>query len=64
MTRPQTLLQDGWRESVRVVNGVTPHVVQVGDEGAPLLVLLHGFPEFWWAWRPDDAITHVFSSGF
>ena len=22
-----------------------------GDAGAPLVVLLHGFPEFWWTWR-------------
>ncbi|KRE40433.1 alpha/beta fold hydrolase [Knoellia sp. Soil729] len=45
------LLEPGWRESVRSVNGVDLHVVEAGAEGAPLLVLLHGFPEFWWAWR-------------
>ncbi|MCE7946299.1 MAG: alpha/beta hydrolase [Chloroflexi bacterium CFX4] len=27
------------------------HVVQEGEEGAPLVVLLHGFPELWYSWR-------------
>lgn len=39
-------------ESSRVdVGGVTLHVVQAGPpDGAPV-VLLHGFPEFWYAWK-------------
>jgi pimeloyl-ACP methyl ester carboxylesterase len=32
-------------------NGITLHVAQAGPEGGPLLILLHGFPEFWYAWR-------------
>ena len=32
-------------------NGLTLHVVQCGPAGGPLVVLLHGFPEFWGAWR-------------
>jgi epoxide hydrolase 4 len=28
---------------------VTLHVVEVGR--GPLVILLHGFPEFWWSWR-------------
>ncbi|SEQ26335.1 alpha/beta fold hydrolase [Natrinema salaciae] len=35
----------------RTVNGVALHVVAAGDEADPLIVLLHGFPEFWYAWR-------------
>jgi pimeloyl-ACP methyl ester carboxylesterase len=27
------------------------HIVQAGDEDAPLVILLHGFPEFWYGWR-------------
>ena len=27
------------------------HVVETGDPAGPLLVLLHGFPEFWYSWR-------------
>lgn len=32
-------------------NGVTLHVVRAGPADGPLLILLHGFPEFWFAWR-------------
>ncbi|OIB58018.1 alpha/beta hydrolase [Natrialba sp. SSL1] len=27
------------------------HMVAGGDESGPLVVLLHGFPEFWYGWR-------------
>jgi pimeloyl-ACP methyl ester carboxylesterase len=27
------------------------HLVESGDPRAPLIVLLHGFPEFWYSWR-------------
>jgi pimeloyl-ACP methyl ester carboxylesterase len=33
------------------VNGVTIHVVEAGPPDAPLVLLLHGFPEAWFAWR-------------
>ena len=29
----------------------TLHYVETGEPGNPLVVLLHGFPEFWYAWR-------------
>lgn len=32
-------------------NGVKLHVVQAGPEDGPLLILLHGFPEFWFCWQ-------------
>ena len=32
-----------------IVNGVRLHYVQAGQ--GPLVVLLHGFPEFWYSWR-------------
>jgi epoxide hydrolase 4 len=57
-----TLLQDGWRETTKSVNGVTLHVVEAGRPGRPLLVLLHGFPEFWWAWRHQ--ITPLADAGY
>lgn len=37
-------------EHLRIPTGVvTLHAVRAG--GGPLVVLLHGFPEFWWSWR-------------
>ena len=32
-------------------NGIKIHYVTLGDRGKPLIILLHGFPEFWYAWR-------------
>jgi pimeloyl-ACP methyl ester carboxylesterase len=31
-------------------NGIRLHTVQAGPEGGHLLILLHGFPEFWRSW--------------
>jgi pimeloyl-ACP methyl ester carboxylesterase len=33
------------------VNGITLHYAAAGDPDAPLVVLLHGFPECWYSWR-------------
>ncbi|MGO4523322.1 alpha/beta fold hydrolase [Microvirga sp. 2MCAF35] len=33
------------------VNGVTLHAIEAGPKDGPLVILLHGFPEFWWGWR-------------
>jgi len=35
----------------RDVNGVTLHTVVAGDPDDPLVVFLHGFPEFWYEWH-------------
>jgi len=32
-------------------NGVYLHVASAGDPAAPPVILLHGFPEFWYGWR-------------
>lgn len=36
-------------------NGLTLHVVEAGPKDGPLVVLLHGFPEFWYGWRKQIA---------
>ncbi|AQQ51690.1 alpha/beta fold hydrolase [Planococcus lenghuensis] len=32
-------------------NGITLHAAVAGPEEGPLAILLHGFPEFWYAWH-------------
>lgn len=32
-------------------NGIKLHVAEAGPADGPLLILLHGFPEFWYGWR-------------
>src|SRR3954468_3064304 len=32
-------------------NGVMLHAVAAGPNDGPLVILLHGFPEFWYGWR-------------
>lgn len=32
-------------------NGMRFHVAEAGDPNAPAVILLHGFPMFWWTWR-------------
>jgi pimeloyl-ACP methyl ester carboxylesterase len=36
---------------VTLSDGVGLHVVLAGPEGGPPVLLLHGFPEFWYGWR-------------
>ena len=38
-----------WVHSRVAANGAVFHVAEMGS--GPLVLLLHGFPEFWWTWR-------------
>ena len=33
------------------VNGVKIHYVEAGDPEKPLMLFVHGFPQFWYVWR-------------
>ncbi len=44
------------------INGITLHVAQAGRRDGPLLILLHGFPEFWYGWRKQ--IPALAEAGF
>ncbi|GAA0525442.1 Pimeloyl-ACP methyl ester carboxylesterase [Halorubrum aquaticum] len=43
-------------------NGVRLHVVEAGPEDGKLLVLLHGFPEFWYGWH--ETIAALANAGY
>ncbi|HYH46798.1 MAG TPA: alpha/beta hydrolase [Thermoanaerobaculia bacterium] len=43
------------RHRVFEVRGLRLHAVEAGPAEGPLLVLLHGFPEFWYGWRHQIA---------
>lgn len=47
------LIDGPWKHEFVSANGARFHVVTAGpeDRSAPLIVLLHGFPLFWWQWR-------------
>ena len=38
-----------WRHRFVAANGGRFHIAEAGT--GPLVLLLHGFPQFWWAWR-------------
>jgi pimeloyl-ACP methyl ester carboxylesterase len=44
-----TLVDGPWQHRDISANGVRLHVADAGT--GPLVVLLHGFPQFWWSWR-------------
>jgi pimeloyl-ACP methyl ester carboxylesterase len=47
---PSTVRINGpWTHRDVSANGILLHVAEVGD--GPLVILLHGFPQFWWSWR-------------
>jgi pimeloyl-ACP methyl ester carboxylesterase len=39
------------RERYIKTNGINLHVMEAGPEKGPMIMFLHGFPEFWYAWR-------------
>lgn len=56
MTDSSAVLVEGpWRHRFVAANGSRFHVATAsppdGGPTAPLVVLLHGFPQHWWAWR-------------
>ncbi len=45
----EILVEGPWRHRLVPANGGRFHVAEQGE--GPLVLLLHGFPQFWWAWR-------------
>ncbi|NAZ82742.1 alpha/beta fold hydrolase [Kineococcus sp. R8] len=43
------LVEGPWRHRLVAAHGARFHVAELGE--GPLVLLLHAFPQFWWAWR-------------
>ena len=50
---PPILHDKRWGEHkyIKLDSGIKLHYVEKGDKSKPLMVFLHGFPEFWFCWR-------------
>ena len=53
-------LDGPWSHRSVSANGTRFHVAESGD--GPLILLLHGFPEFWWTWRRQ--LTSLSEAGY
>ena len=51
-----------WQHRHVAANGARFHVAEAGPADGPLVLLLHGFPEFWWAWR--DQLPELAAAGY
>lgn len=58
------LIPGDWQHEFVAANGARFHVALAGptDSKAPLVMLLHSFPQFWWVWR--DQITALAAAGY
>ena len=36
---------------IKTGSGLTQHILEAGDQGKPLIILMHGFPEIAYSWR-------------
>jgi pimeloyl-ACP methyl ester carboxylesterase len=44
-----SVLEGSWKHDYITTNGIQLHYVTQGE--GPLMLMLHGFPEFWYSWR-------------
>ena len=44
-----TVLSINWHKNFINTNGINLHYLSEGE--GPLMLMLHGFPEFWYSWR-------------
>lgn len=49
-----------WTHRDISANGARFHIAEIGQ--GPLVVLLHGFPTFWWTWR--KTLVHLAEAGY
>ncbi len=56
----RVLVPGDWEHRYVAANGSRFHVAVAGD--GPLVLFLHGFPQFWWAWRHQ--LTPLAEAGY
>lgn len=44
-----SIKEAAWKQDYIIANGIKLHYVTQGE--GPLMLMLHGFPEFWYSWR-------------
>jgi pimeloyl-ACP methyl ester carboxylesterase len=54
------LVEGPWTHRTVRANGIALHVAEQGT--GPLVLFLHGFPQFWWTWRQQ--LTDLAEAGF
>lgn len=54
------LVEGPWTHRTVRANGIALHVAELGT--GPLVLLLHGFPQFWWTWRRQ--LTDLAEAGY
>ncbi|WP_375493446.1 alpha/beta fold hydrolase [uncultured Jatrophihabitans sp.] len=54
------LLDGPWTHRTVRANGIALHVAEIGS--GPLVLLLHGFPQFWWGWHQQ--LTDLADAGY
>ncbi|KAI1709497.1 alpha/beta hydrolase fold domain-containing protein [Ditylenchus destructor] len=50
-TPPKCLTEGPWTHGFLQLTNIRMHYVEAGDKKNPLMVLVHGFPEFWYSYR-------------
>jgi pimeloyl-ACP methyl ester carboxylesterase len=61
-TSPNRHASTAWLHTEGIVNGICLHWVEAGRRQDPLVILLHGFPEFWFSW--ESQIVTLSSEGY
>lgn len=54
------LIDGPWTHRMVRANGIALHIAEAGT--GPMVLLLHGFPQFWWTWRQQ--LTDLADAGF
>lgn len=56
----RVLIEGPWTHRTVRANGIALHIAELGS--GPLVLLLHGFPQFWWTWRQQ--LVDLADAGF